>query len=340
MTGARSSTSAGGLTLAEIAEKIDGVVRGQPDPRIHGVAPVRDAGPDELGLLAARRYLKFVEQSRAGALLVSADLAEKVPGDRSCVIVQDAHRVLPSLLQHFHPPVDRRPGIHPTAIIGSGVRLGERVRIGPYAVIEDGARIGSDVTVGAHSCVGMNVTIGARTVLHPHVVLYADVTVGTDVILHAGVRLGVDGFGYVTVDGGHLKIPQVGGCIIEDHVEIGANACVDRGSIGDTRIGAGTKLDNLVHIAHNVQLGELCLFAAGVGIAGSTRIGKGVVFGGHAGAIDHIEIGDGAAAAAKAAVTQDVAPGEIVMGNPARPRREFLRAHATVYRLPDLVERL
>jgi UDP-3-O-[3-hydroxymyristoyl] glucosamine N-acyltransferase len=339
MTGARSSTSAGDLTLADIAERIGGVVQGEPELRIRGVAPVRDAGPDQLGLLAARRYVRFVEDSRAGALLVSSDLAETVPADRSCVIVQDPHRALPSLLEHFHPPSGRRPGIHPTAIVGSGVSLGERVRIGAYAVIEDHARIGDDVAIGAHSCVGPDVSIGDRTVLYPHVVLYAGVTVGADVILHAGVRLGVDGFGYVTVDERHRKIPQVGGCVIEDDVEIGANACVDRGSIGDTRIGEGTKLDNLVHIAHNVQLGELCLFAAGVGIAGSTRMGKGVVFGGHAGAIDHIEIGDGASAAAKAAVTQDVEPGEIVMGNPARPRREFLRAHAAVYRLPDLVRR-
>lgn len=340
MTGATRSTSASELTLAEVAERIDGVVQGETEVKISGVAPLRDAGPGQLGLLAARRYLRFVEESRAGALLVAADLVDKLPAGRSSVVVPDPRLALPILLEHFHPASVRQPGIHPTAVIGSGVTLGKRVRIGPYAVIEDHARIGDDVTVGAHSCVGECVAIGARTVLHPHVVLYAGVTVGTDVILHAGVRLGVDGFGYVTVDEEHRKIPQVGGCIIEDRVEIGANACVDRGSIGDTRIGAGTKLDNLVHIAHNVQLGELCLFAAGVGIAGSTRMGKGVVFGGHAGAIDHIEIGDGAIAAAKAAVTQDVPPGEIVMGNPARPRREFLRGHANLYRLPELLKRL
>jgi UDP-3-O-[3-hydroxymyristoyl] glucosamine N-acyltransferase len=340
MTGATRSASAGDLTLAEIANRTDGTVQGQPGLRVCGVAPVRDAGPDQLGLLAARRYLRFVEESNAGALLVSADLADSVPSDRSCVIVQNPHHSLPRLLEYFHPPSDRKPGIHPTAVLGSDVRLGERAQIGPYAVVEDRAWLGDDVTIGSHSCVGADVRLGDRTVLHPHVVLYPGVTVGADAVLHAGVRLGVDGFGYVTVDGENRKVPQVGGCIIEDHVEIGANACVDRGSIGDTKIGAGTKLDNLVHIAHNVQLGELCLFAAGVGIAGSTRMGKGVVFGGHAGAIDHLEIGDGAMAAAKAAVTQDVKPGEIVMGNPARPRREFLRAHGAVYRLADLVKRL
>jgi UDP-3-O-[3-hydroxymyristoyl] glucosamine N-acyltransferase len=340
MTGATRSASAGELTLAEIAKRIDGTVRGHAELRVRGVAPVRDAGPDQLGLLAARRYLRFVDDSQAGALLVSSELADTVPTDRSCVIVPDPRHALPRLLEHFHPSSDRQPGIHPTAVIGSDVRLGERAQIGPFAVIGDRASLGDDVTIGPHACVGADVRLGDRTVLHPHVVLYPGVTVGTDVILHAGVRLGVDGFGYVTVDGENRKVPQVGGCIIEDHVEIGANACVDRGSIGDTRIGAGTKLDNLVHIAHNVQLGEMCLFAAGVGIAGSTRMGKGVVFAGHAGAIDHLEIGDGAVAAAKAAVTQDVGPGEIVMGNPARPRREFLRAHGAVYRLPGFIKRL
>lgn len=340
MTGVIRSASAGHLTLAEIAKRIDGVVHGRPDLKIHGVAPVRDAGPDQLGLLAARRYLKFVGDSKAGALLVSSDLADAVPTDRPCVIVENPHRALPGLLEHFHPPSHRRPGIHATAVIGSDVRLGERVQIGPYAVIDDRAVIGDDVTIGSHACVGADVRIGDRVVLHPHVVLYPGVLIGADVILHAGARLGVDGFGFVTVDEEHRKISQVGGCIIGNRVEIGANACVDRGSIGDTRIGDGTKLDNLVHIAHNVHLGEGCLLAAGVGIAGSTRVGKGVRFAGHAGVKDHVEMGDDSAAGPKAAVLSDVGPGQVVMGNPARPRAEFLRASAVLYRLTDVPRRL
>lgn len=333
--------SAGAATpLAEVARITGGRVEGDGDVAVTRVAPVADAGPGELGFLADRRYVPAAAESRAGALLVAADLADHVPTDRPRVVVDDGHRALQALLAAWHPPRAPRPGVHPTAVLGRGVGLGEEVEVGPYAVLEPGCVLGDRVRVGAHAVVGEGVTVGDDSVLHPHVVLYPGTVVGARVILHAGARLGVDGFGYAWIDGAHRKVPQVGRCVVEDDVEIGANTTVDRGSIGDTRVGAGTKLDNLVHLAHNVRTGPHCAAAAMVGIAGSTRLGAGVFLGGQAGVIGHLEVGDGAKVAAAAAVFRDVPPGETVSGAPARPNREFLRSRAQVERLPRLLERV
>ncbi|MEZ4414612.1 MAG: UDP-3-O-(3-hydroxymyristoyl)glucosamine N-acyltransferase [Gemmatimonadota bacterium] len=320
-----------GLTLAEAARLVGGQLHGPPEQTVRRVAPVGEAGPEDLALLASRRYLPRLQASQAGAVLTTAALVEAC-GERPCIVVPDAHRALRVLLERLHPEELRAPTIHPTAVLGRGVQLGSGVTIGAYVVVGEGARIEDDATLAPHVCIGAHCRVGARTRLHPHVVLYDGTEIGCDVIVHAGARLGVDGFGYVFEGGEHRKVPQVGGCVVEDRVEIGANTCVDRGSIGRTVIGAGTKIDNLVHVAHNVQVGAGCLLVAQVGIAGSTRLGRGVVLGGQAGLINHLEIGDGAQIAAQAGVIGDVAAGEVVMGFPARPRREFLRAQAAFNR--------
>lgn len=329
-----------GTTLDEVARITGGRVEGDGTFRVTRVAPVADAGPDELGFLADGRYAAAAAASGAGALLVAADLVDRVEADVPRVVVDDGHRALQTLLEAWHPPRPPRPGVHPTAVLGRGVELGAEVEVGPYAVLEAGAVLGDRVRVGAHAVVGEGAVVGDDTVLHPHVVLYPGTVVGRRVILHAGVRLGVDGFGYAWIDGAHRKVPQVGRCVVDDDVEIGANSTVDRGSIGDTRVGAGTKLDNLVHLAHNVRTGPHCAAAAMVGIAGSTRLGAGVFLGGQAGVIGHLALGDGVKVAAAAAVFRDVPAGETVSGAPARPNREFLRSRAQVERLPKLMERV
>lgn len=328
------------LTAGEIAEIVGGEVHGDSDVRLSGIAPIDQAGSDSLGLLADRRYLKYLESTEAGALMVSEGLADAASGYANRIVVPDAHSAMAVLLGVLYPVEEPVPGIHPTAVIGRGVRLGYEVTVAPYAVIEDGAEIGDRVRIGSHVSVGKGCRIGDDSILHPQVVLYPGTVLGNRVILHSGARIGVDGFGYVFVDGQHRKVPQVGGCVIEDDVEIGANTCIDRGSIGMTRVGQGTKLDNIVHLAHNVQMGPLCLAAAMVGIAGSTRIGKGVMFGGQAGLIGHLEIGDGAQLTAQAGVTSNVGPGEVVTGYPARPNTVFKRATALMYKLPELFKRV
>jgi UDP-3-O-[3-hydroxymyristoyl] glucosamine N-acyltransferase len=259
---------------------------------------------------------------------------------RPRLVVEDPHRALATLLDLFRPVEPGVAEIHPTAVLGRGVRLGRKVRIAPYAVIEDGAEVGDGSSIGAHVVVGAGAKIGANTFLHPHVVVYPGVVLGNRVILHAGVRIGVDGFGYVAGEGKIEKVPQIGACIVEDDVEIGANSTVDRGSIGETRVMMGSKLDNLVHLGHNVVVGRMALLAAQVGVAGSSRIGSGVLAGGQAGIAGHLTVGDGAQLAAQAGIIGDVEAGETVMGFPARPRAEFLRTSAAQSRLPKVLSRL
>lgn len=328
------------LTLREVADLVGGRIVGDADVEIASVAPLDEARPDQLGFLAAKRYSRFAAESEAGAFLVSADLESAVEDGRTLVVVEDAHRALAALLRHLHPAEPEEAGIHPTAVVGKGVRLGEGVYLAPYAVIEDNAVIGDRCRIGAHAVVGTGAQLGRNCTLHPHVVLYPRTVLGDRVIVHAGTRLGVDGFGYTFEDGAHRKVPHVGRCVIEDDVEIGANTTVDRGSIGDTVVGRGAKLDNLIQLGHNVRVGELSLMASMVGVAGSTRIGKGVLMGGQAGVIGHLEIEDGAQVAAAARVMRDVSAGETVAGDPARPNREYLRTRAHVERLPRLLERV
>ena len=329
------------LTLDRVADLVGGRFVGPADTLVSGVAPLAEAGPGEMGLLALRRYARFVPASRAGSFLVAADLEHVLPPGAPRVMVTEPYSALRALVTHFFdPPPPPPPDVHPTAILGRGVRLGEGVRIDPYVVLGDGARIGAATHVGAHCVLGAGTTVGDRCTLHPHVVTYPGTEIGSDVILHAGVRVGSDGFGYTTVEGRHEKMPQVGRALIRDGVEVGANTTIDRGSLGDTVVEEGAKIDNLVQVAHNVRVGAGSMLAALVGIAGSTRIGRGAWLGGRASVINHLEIGDGARVTFGSTVTRDVAPNETVSGYPARPHREELRKQAHLARLPELLERV
>jgi UDP-3-O-[3-hydroxymyristoyl] glucosamine N-acyltransferase len=331
------------LTAADVARLVGGriVEDGDAAREVRRVAPLHRAGPDELTFLASAKYADEFRTTRAGVALVAPALADAEGAAGAVrIVVEKPHEALLALLPALYTPAPRAPGIHPTARLGRGVRLGDDVTVDAYAVIGDGASLGARAWVESQSVVGAGVSIGEDAHVYPHVTLYPGTSLGRRVALHSGVRLGSDGFGYVYGDGAHRKIPHVGRCIVEDDVEIGANTTIDRGSIDDTIVGAGTKIDNLVHIAHNCRIGKLCLIMAQVGIAGSTTVEDGAVIAGQAGIAGHVTIGRGARVGAQAGAFGDVPAGATYSGYPARPHKESLRATAATFRLAELMKRL
>jgi len=328
------------LTADAIARLIGGQLLGEGATEVHGVAPLDRATPHDLSFLAGAKYVPALRGSRAGVVIVSQELAD-VPGTVSSrIVVREPYEAVLAVLPALYPTESEPTGIHPSATLGRGVSLGIGVSVGAYSTVGDHVSLDDGVVVGAHCSIGPGVHIGAKSRLFDAVTLYHGTRLGQRVRLHSGVRLGTDGFGYVFQDGSHRKIPHVGQCIVEDDVEIGANSTVDRGSIDDTVIGAGTKIDNLVHVAHNVRVGRLCLLMAQVGIAGSARIEDGCILAGQVGVAGHITIGAGARIAGQAGVFGDVPAGESWSGYPARPHKEALRAQAALLKLPGMIRQL
>ena len=329
------------MRLSELQERVGGRRHGDADPDIRGVASLDRAGESDLSFVADPKYLRYLPATRAGALLVAAKLGDRLEGVAvPAIVVDDAHRALATVLGILYPEPAHEGGVHPTAVIAADATLGMDVRVEAYAVIGSGTRIGGRARVGAHTVVGAGCDIGEEAILHPHVTLYDRVSVGARSILHSGVRAGVDGFGYVHVEGKHRKVPQVGTCVIGADVEIGANTTIDRGSVGATEIGDGAKIDNLVHLGHKVRVGQHAIIVAQVGVAGSTQIGQYAVLGGQAGVGGHVQIGDGAQVAGQAGVFGDVPAGAVYSGYPARPHKEALRAQAALLRLPETLRKL
>lgn len=328
------------LTAAEAAAIVGGQLVGDGAVPLRGVAPLDRAGPEDLSFLASGKYLPEFEGSRAGAVLCRAEHRSSQPGPATRIVVGDPHQAMLSVLSRLYPAPPRVPGVHPTAVIGPGARLGRDVLLGPHVVVGAGAVLGDRVTAMAGVVVGDGVTVGDECTLYPQVVLYSGAQIGARVILHAGVRIAVDGFGYVRGPNGHQKIPHVGRCIIGDDVEIGANSTLDRGSVDDTVVGPGTKIDNLVHIGHNCRIGARCLLMGQVGVAGSMRVEDDVILAGQAGLAGHFTVGRGARIAAQAGVMADVPAGATYFGYPARPHREAMRAVAVLYRLAKIADRL
>jgi UDP-3-O-[3-hydroxymyristoyl] glucosamine N-acyltransferase len=324
-------------TLAELAEIVGGTVVGDARRGIAGIRALDEAHAEHLSFYHNRRYLAAARKSQAGALLV-AD-AEPFPG-RDLIVCREPYAALGRLLELFHPPAPPAPGVHPTAAVAGSARLGAGVSIGPHVVVGENASVGDRTVIGAACVIGADACVAEDSLLHPHVVVEPHCRVGARCILHAGVVVGSDGFGFATVAGVHRKVPQVGIVVVEDDVELGANVCVDRATLGETRVGQGTKVDNLVQIAHNVQVGPHSLLVAQSGISGSTQLGHHVVMAGQSGAVGHLHIGDGAVITAKTGATADVPAGAMVSGFPSRPHKEWLRAMANLFTLEELRRRV
>lgn len=323
------------LTVAEIGREIGARVEGDGNVAIRGCAGLEEAGPGEISFLADPKGFGRARESRAGALI----LPEGTEGlDRPVLRVANPRLAFAQVLALFAPEPAHPQGRHPTAVVHPDAELAEDVALGPYVVVEAGAEIGPGVRLYAGVYIGARAVVGEGTVIYPNVVVREDVRIGRRCTIHAGAVIGADGFGYVTVDGWHQKVPQIGTVEIGDDVEIGALTAIDRATCGATRIGRGTKIDNLVMVAHNVQVGEACLVAGLSGLAGSARLGDRVVMAGQAALADHAEVGNGAVLAARTGVFGK-APGNMVLsGFPARPHGEAMRIMAATQRLPELVK--
>lgn len=326
-----------GWRLLDLATAVGGRVHGNPERVVRAVATLEDAGPDDLSFLTNPRYRTALAASRAGAVLVGPGTT--IEG-RDLLEAPEPYLALAEILDRMHPTLPPVSGISPDARVASGAALGRGVAVGPFAVIGEASVLGERVVIGAGCVIGEGCRLGEGTVLKPRVVLYPGTTVGARCLIHSGVVLGGDGFGFATSKGIHRKVPQLGRVVVEDDVEIGANSCVDRGTIGATRIGAGTKIDDLVMVAHGVVIGPNGLLAGQAGVAGSTRIGRNVTFAGQAGAAGHLKIGDGVIVGAKSAVFSDVEDRTFVAGVPAVPHRTWKKAQASVKSLPELRARV
>ncbi len=328
------------LTAQAVADLVGGRLLGNGAQELTGVAPLQTASEADLAFLSGSRYLSHFRESRAGCVLVPPALVDEAGVPATRIVVDRPQEALQQMVARFRPPLPHVAGVHPTAVIGAGTQVGADAAVGPRVVIGVGCRLGNRVSLGPGAVLEDGVELGDDALIGPQVTICVGTVVGNRVMIKAGAVIGGSGFGYISGAGGHQRIPHVGGCRIGDDVDIGANTCIDRGSIGDTVVGRGCKLDNLVHVAHNVRLGEDCLLMAGAMIAGSTRVGNRVVLAGQAGLIGHLEIGDDARVAAQAGVISSVGAGEEVSGFPARPHREFMRTAAAMYRLAPFARRL
>jgi UDP-3-O-[3-hydroxymyristoyl] glucosamine N-acyltransferase len=326
-----------GHTLGELAALLGGELKGPADLKIEGIASLESATPRDITFITQRRYVRLVEKSRAAAFIV---LPEHADLGRPVIVVPHPYLAYARVAALFAPPRRRWPGVSDLAYLGQEVELGREVSIAPLVFIGNQVALGDRVTIMPGCVIGDEVKIGADTVVYPNVTILERSTVGARCIIHSGTVIGSDGFGFVPGQDGHTKIPQLGTVILEDDVEVGANCAIDRGALGETRVGRGVKMDNLVHLAHNVVVGEHSFLVAQAGVAGSTRLGRHVALGGQAGIVGHLELADGVQVAAQAGVTHSLPPGQTVIGSPARPREEFARIHALLPQLPEMHRRL
>ena len=328
------------FTLAELAARVGGTVQGDGALRLDGVAPLEDAGPSHISFFANRKYRKAFEASRAGAVIVEPD--EDVPAGRTVLRAAPAYLAFAKISTAFHPPREPLPEVAPEAAIHPSAKVHPSAQVMPFASVGARAEVGPRTILFPGVHLGEDVRVGADCILYANVVIRERCVIGDRVILQPGCVIGADGFGFALDLQGegrgprHYKVPQVGIVVVEDDVEIGANSCVDRATLGVTRIGRGAKIDNLVQIAHNVEVGPLSILASQVGISGSTKLGMGVVAWGQAGLVGHITVGDRANIAAQAGVASDVDAGARVAGSPAGPDVQWARNSAVFNRLTEM----
>jgi UDP-3-O-[3-hydroxymyristoyl] glucosamine N-acyltransferase len=333
------------MRLGEVAALVGGRIEGDASVEIRGIAPIQDAVPGTIAFVSNQKYVGALRTTKATAVLVSPEVAAMglAPAGTSLVVLDDPYMAFARLLQHWTDPGPRRVvGISPRAHVEESARVGKDANIHPFAYVGQGAVLGDRVDMHPGAYVGPGAVVGDDTILGPNSVIHQACRVGSRCYLYAGAVVGSDGFGFAPdpVTGQHVKIPQVGITVIEDDVELGANVTIDRAVFGETRIGRGTKIDNLVQVGHNAAVGKGCFIVAQAGISGTSRIGNGVTIAGQAGVAGHLTIGDGAVIGAQSGVHGDVKAGERVLGTPAFDGKAVRRAMVLFPKLPELRTRL
>ncbi len=325
------------ITARALAERLHGSLEGDGDVEVSNVASISRAGATDVTFADNAKSCEEAFASPAGVILIRHNATGCA---KTLIRVDNCREAFAAAMTIFHAPKEYLARIDPSAHIASGVQFGKNVFIGPNVVLGEGAQVGDRTVILANCVLAEGVVVGADCMLHPNITIYSNVKIGARVIVHSGTVIGSDGFGYARKASGIVKIPQIGGVIIEDDVEIGANVTIDRATMNFTVIGSGTKIDNQVQIAHNVIIGRNCLIAGQTGIAGSVRIGDDVTFGGRVAVVDHVEIGSKAVMGIVSLVTKNIPAGQTVWGVPARPAMEAKRESAALRRLPDALKKM
>lgn len=328
------------FSAKQIAEYIQGVIVGDENATVHTFSKIEEGIPGALTFLATPKYTHYIYETKASIVLVNKDFIPEGEITATLIKVDNAYESLAKLMTLYEMSKPKKTGIDPLASVAANARIGENVYIGPFACIEEGAVIGDNAYIHPHVTVGCNAKVGNGTILYPHVTVYHDCRIGNQCIIHAGAVIGADGFGFAPSAEGYEKIPQIGITIIEDQVEIGANTCVDRATMGATIVHKGTKLDNLIQIAHNVEVGSHTVMASQVGIAGSAKIGEWCMFGGQVGVAGHIQIGDHVNVGAQSGIPGNTKSGSSLMGYPAIEPKQFARSSAVFKKLPEMYSEL
>jgi len=328
------------FTAKQIADLIQGKVEGNEQATVRTFAKIEEGVPGAISFLSNPKYTHYIYETKSSVVLVNEDAVFEKPVSTTLIRVKNAYECVAKLLQFYESAKPRKTGIDPLASISPKATIGEDVYIGAFAVIGDGAVIGNGSQIYPHVVIGDGVTIGANCVLYANVTIYQGCKLGNNVTIHAGAVIGADGFGFAPNAEGYDKIPQIGIVVIEDDVEIGANTCVDRSTMGQTIIHKGVKLDNLIQVAHNCEIGENTVMSAQVGMAGSTKIGKWCMVAGQAGFAGHIHIGDQTLVGAQAGLMKDTKPGDKVMGSPAINHLTYMKSRALDPKLPEMYRQI
>ena len=326
------------MNLAELARALDAELNGDPSHSITGVAGIEEAGPEHVSFIANPRYSALARTTHAGAVIVAPDFPEI---STATLRTANPYLAFAKAVRLFYHEPDYPPGIHPTAVIDPTAKIGRNAHIGPYVVVSEGTVIGDNATLLPHVVIYPHAVIGDNFFAHAHSIVREHCRLGNDIVLQNGAIIGSDGFGFAKDDAGiWQKIVQSGPAILEDAVEVQANSCIDRASVGETRIGSGVKIDNLAQIGHGSKIGPNSLVCAQVGLAGSSETGKNVILAGQAGVAGHCKLGDGVIMTAQSGVSHDVPAGKMISGSPAFDNRQWLRATAIFARLPELIKQV